>query len=106
MNFFAILWIRFPSCFVYELCLWRVRSRGSMVAEIHGMQGRCGGGYASHITAVAMDRWESILEEVFQGRPFDMLDVALSDTVSKFPVDIQVWISFVHQTRYQHENHC
>lgn len=61
---------------------------------------------ASHITATAMDRWESRLEELFQGRPFDMLDAALSDTVAKFPVDIQVLISSVHQTRYRHENHC
>lgn len=45
---------------------------------------------ASHITPQALDRWEDRLEDVFSGRPFDMLDAALSDTVSKFPVDIQV----------------
>ena len=45
---------------------------------------------ASHITPKALDRWESRLEDLFNGRPFDMLDAALSDTVSKFPVDIQV----------------
>lgn len=39
---------------------------------------------------MALDRWEARLEDVFRGRPFDMLDAALSDTVSKFPVDIQV----------------
>lgn len=50
---------------------------------------------ASHITPSALDRWESRLEELFQGRPFDMLDAALSDTVAKFPVDIQVFIDFV-----------
>ncbi|XP_076887743.1 phytoene synthase 2, chloroplastic-like isoform X2 [Bidens hawaiensis] len=44
---------------------------------------------ASHITPKALDRWESRLEDLFNGRPFDMLDAALSDTVSKFPVDIQ-----------------
>ncbi|XP_030443212.1 phytoene synthase 2, chloroplastic-like [Syzygium oleosum] len=44
---------------------------------------------ASHITPTALDRWESRLEELFQGRPFDMFDAALSDTVAKFPVDIQ-----------------
>jgi phytoene synthase len=47
-----------------------------------------------------MDRWESRLDELFQGRPFDMLDAALSDTVAKFPVDIQVLINLVHQIRY------
>lgn len=45
---------------------------------------------ASHITPQALDRWESRLEDLFQGRPFDMLDAALSDTVTQFPVDIQV----------------
>ncbi|RWW55658.1 hypothetical protein BHE74_00037683 [Ensete ventricosum] len=30
------------------------------------------------------------LEDLFDGRPYDMYDAALSDTVSKFPVDIQV----------------
>lgn len=45
---------------------------------------------ASHITPSALDRWELRLEDLFKGRPFDMLDAALSDTVMKFPVDIQV----------------
>lgn len=45
---------------------------------------------ASHITPKALDRWESRLEDIFRGRPFDMLDAALSDTVTRFPVDIQV----------------
>ena len=45
---------------------------------------------ASHITPTALDRWEQRLTDVFQGRPYDMYDAALSDTVSKYPVDIQV----------------
>lgn len=49
---------------------------------------------ASHITPQALDRWEARLEDIFSGRPFDMLDAALSDTVSRFPVDIQV-VSFI-----------
>lgn len=44
---------------------------------------------ASHITPSALDRWESRLEDLFAGRPYDMFDAALSDTVTKFPVDIQ-----------------
>ncbi|URD84856.1 phytoene synthase [Musa troglodytarum] len=35
---------------------------------------------ASHITPTALDRWESRLEDVFAGCPYDMLDAALSDT--------------------------
>jgi len=45
---------------------------------------------ASRITPTALDRWEDRLEDIFRGQPYDMLDAALADTVSKFPVDIQV----------------
>lgn len=45
---------------------------------------------APHITPTALDRWEARLEDLFNGRPFDMLDAALANTVNKFPVNIQV----------------
>jgi len=45
---------------------------------------------ASHITPAALDRWEQRLTDVFECRPYDMFDAALSHTVSKYPVDIQV----------------
>ena len=45
---------------------------------------------ASYITPTALDRWEKRLEDLFEGCPYDMYDAALADTVSKFPVDIQV----------------
>lgn len=45
---------------------------------------------ASHITPKALDRWEERLTDLFKGRPYDMYDAALSHTVSKYPVDIQV----------------
>lgn len=45
---------------------------------------------SSHITPTALDRWEQRLTDVFEGRPYDMFDAALSHTVSKYPVDIQV----------------
>ena len=54
---------------------------------------------ASHITPSALDRWESRLEDLFQGRPFDMLDAALSDTVAKFPVDIQPFKDMIEGMR-------
>lgn len=44
---------------------------------------------ASRITPTALDRWEDRLEDLFRGQPYDMLDAALADTVTKFPVDIQ-----------------
>ncbi|GAV61747.1 SQS_PSY domain-containing protein [Cephalotus follicularis] len=54
---------------------------------------------ASHITPTALDRWEARLEDLFQGRPFDMLDAALSDTVAKFPVDIQPFKDMIEGMR-------
>ncbi|XP_030521495.1 phytoene synthase 2, chloroplastic-like [Rhodamnia argentea] len=54
---------------------------------------------ASHITPTALDRWGSRLEELFQGRPFDMFDAALSDTVVKFPVDIQPFKDMIEGMR-------
>lgn len=54
---------------------------------------------ASHITPTALDRWESRLEDLFQGRPFDMLDAALADTVAKFPVDIQPFKDMIEGMR-------
>ncbi|XP_071703743.1 phytoene synthase 2, chloroplastic-like [Rutidosis leptorrhynchoides] len=54
---------------------------------------------ASHITPKALDRWESRLEDLFNGRAFDMLDAALSDTVSKFPVDIQPFKDMIEGMR-------
>lgn len=54
---------------------------------------------ASHITPMALDRWESRLEDLFRGQPFDMLDAALSDTVVKFPVDIQPFKDMIEGMR-------
>ncbi|KAF2325706.1 hypothetical protein GH714_033363 [Hevea brasiliensis] len=54
---------------------------------------------ASHITPTALDRWEARLEDLFRGRPFDMLDAALSDTVTKFPVDIQPFKDMIEGMR-------
>ncbi|CAN6572654.1 unnamed protein product [Malus baccata var. baccata] len=54
---------------------------------------------ASHITPTALDRWELRLDDLFQGRPFDMLDAALSDTVTKFPVDIQPFKDMIEGMR-------
>jgi len=44
---------------------------------------------ASKITPKALDRWEERLEALFDGRPYDVLDAALTDTISRFPLHIQ-----------------
>ncbi len=37
----------------------------------------------------ALDRWESRLDALFEGQPYDALDAALADTICRFPVHIQ-----------------
>ncbi|KAL5077663.1 hypothetical protein RYX36_016647 [Vicia faba] len=54
---------------------------------------------ASHITPKALDRWEQRLTDVFEGRPYDMYDAALSDTVTKYPVDIQPFKDMIEGMR-------
>ncbi|CAI5526752.1 unnamed protein product, partial [Closterium sp. Naga37s-1] len=54
---------------------------------------------ASHITPRALDRWEERLDELFQGRPYDMLDAALSDTIQTFPMSIQPYRDMVDGMR-------
>uniref|UniRef100_A0A803QLH3 15-cis-phytoene synthase n=1 Tax=Cannabis sativa TaxID=3483 RepID=A0A803QLH3_CANSA len=54
---------------------------------------------ASHITPKALDRWENRLSDLFEGRPFDMYDAALSHTVSKYPVDIQPFKDMIEGMR-------
>uniref|UniRef100_A0A0D6QTB4 15-cis-phytoene synthase n=1 Tax=Araucaria cunninghamii TaxID=56994 RepID=A0A0D6QTB4_ARACU len=54
---------------------------------------------SSHITPKALDRWEERLEDLFNGHPYDMLDAALSNTVAKFPVDIQPFRDMIEGMR-------
>ncbi|KAM3271513.1 hypothetical protein ACQJBY_041982 [Aegilops geniculata] len=54
---------------------------------------------SSYITPKALDRWEKRLEDLFEGRPYDMYDAALSDTASKFPIDIQPFRDMIEGMR-------
>lgn len=54
---------------------------------------------APHITPAALNRWEQRLEDIFKGRPYDMLDAALADAVAKFPVDIQPFRDMIEGMR-------
>ncbi|KAL8122033.1 hypothetical protein AgCh_018679 [Apium graveolens] len=44
---------------------------------------------AAYMSSSVLDRWEERLYDIFNGRPFDMLDAALADTVQNFPLDIK-----------------
>ncbi|KAI5059028.1 hypothetical protein GOP47_0025347 [Adiantum capillus-veneris] len=54
---------------------------------------------APHITPAALNRWEQRLEDLFRGRPYDMLDAALADTVAMFPIDIQPFRDMIEGMR-------
>lgn len=45
---------------------------------------------AVHMSYEVLERWEERLHDIFDGRPYDMLDAALTDTVFNFPLDIKV----------------
>ncbi|GKV21768.1 hypothetical protein SLEP1_g31716 [Rubroshorea leprosula] len=63
---------------------------------------------ATYISTSVLDRWEERLHDIFNGRPYDMLDAALTDAVFKFPLDIKPfrdmieWMRMdIHKRRYQ-----
>lgn len=47
------------------------------------------GPQACYTTQETLDRWEQQLEAVFAGQPADSYDIALVDTLERFPLDIQ-----------------
>ncbi len=47
----------------------------------------------------ALDRWEERLEALFEGRPYDELDAALTDTCSRFPLHIQPFRDMIEGMR-------
>ncbi|TMW90584.1 hypothetical protein EJD97_015502 [Solanum chilense] len=44
---------------------------------------------ADYMNNSVLDRWEQRLEDIFNNKPYDMLDAALTDTICKFPLDIK-----------------
>jgi phytoene synthase len=63
---------------------------------------------AAFTTEETLDQWERHLETVFSGTPVDDLDVALVDTLKRFPVNIQPFRDMIegqrmdlYRSRYQ-----
>ncbi|KAI3716510.1 hypothetical protein L1987_67432 [Smallanthus sonchifolius] len=54
---------------------------------------------AIHMSDAVLDRWEERLHDLFNGRPFDMLDAALTHTVQKFPLDIKPFRDMIEGMR-------
>lgn len=54
-----------------------------------------------------LDRWEANLESIFAGNPIDEMDVAMVDTLERFPLDLQPFRDMIagqrmdlHRSRY------
>ncbi|XP_050216095.1 phytoene synthase 2, chloroplastic-like [Mercurialis annua] len=54
---------------------------------------------ADYMSSSVLDRWEERLHDIFDGRPYDMLDAALTDTVFKFPLDIKAFKDMIEGMR-------
>ncbi|XP_027119230.2 phytoene synthase 2, chloroplastic-like [Coffea arabica] len=57
------------------------------------------GPIAVYLSSAALDRWEKRTEDIFNGRPYDLLDSALTDTVYKFPLDIKPFKDMIEGMR-------
>ncbi|CAN1335860.1 Phytoene synthase 2, chloroplastic (Fragment) [Linum perenne] len=49
--------------------------------------------------STVLERWEERLEDIFNGRPYDLLDAALTDTISRFPLDIKPFRDMIQGMR-------
>jgi phytoene synthase len=63
---------------------------------------------ASFTTPETLERWEEHLESVFAGHPLDAPDVALLDTIERYPINIQPFRDMIagqrmdlHRSRYE-----
>ncbi|XP_050369535.1 phytoene synthase 2, chloroplastic-like [Argentina anserina] len=54
---------------------------------------------SGHMNSEVLDRWEERLEDLFEGRPYDMLDAALTHTVLSFPLDIKPFRDMIEGMR-------
>ncbi|CAK9180141.1 unnamed protein product [Ilex paraguariensis] len=54
---------------------------------------------AVYMSSAVLERWEGRLHDIFDGRPFDLLDAALTDTVYKFPIDIKPFKGMIEGMR-------
>ncbi|KAM6554930.1 hypothetical protein CsatB_015692 [Cannabis sativa] len=54
---------------------------------------------AVYMSSEVLDRWEKRLQDIFDGRPYDVLDAALTDTIFKFPLDIKPFRDMIEGMR-------
>ncbi|XP_009757228.1 phytoene synthase 2, chloroplastic-like [Nicotiana sylvestris] len=54
---------------------------------------------ADYMNNTVLDGWEERLEDIFNCRPYDILDSALTDTISNFPLDIKPFKDMIEGMR-------
>ncbi|XVE78763.1 hypothetical protein DITRI_Ditri14bG0004000 [Diplodiscus trichospermus] len=54
---------------------------------------------ADYLSCSVLERWEERLQDIFEGRPYCMLDAALSDTVFNFSLDIKPFRDMIEGMR-------
>ncbi|XP_047308854.1 phytoene synthase 2, chloroplastic-like [Impatiens glandulifera] len=54
---------------------------------------------AIYMGSTVLDQWEERLQDIFDGKPYDILDAALTDTVHKFPLDIKPFRDMIEGMR-------
>ncbi|CAK7339137.1 unnamed protein product [Dovyalis caffra] len=73
--------------------IWAIYAWGSRTDEL------VDGPKAAYMSPNALDCWEERLQDIFDGRPYDKLDAALTDTVSKFSLDIKPFKDMIEGMR-------
>ncbi|KAJ6944702.1 hypothetical protein NC652_009910 [Populus alba x Populus x berolinensis] len=66
-----------------QKAIWAIYAWGTRMDEM------VDGPNTVYMATSFLDRWEERLQDIFDGRPYDMLDAALTDTVSNFCLDIK-----------------
>ncbi|XP_062079973.1 phytoene synthase 2, chloroplastic-like [Humulus lupulus] len=73
--------------------IWAIYAWGARTDEL------VDGPNAEYMSSEVLDRWGERLRDNFEGRPHDILDAALVDTIFKFPLDIQPFIDMIEGMR-------
>lgn len=76
-----------------QKAIWAIYAWGSRMDEM------VDGPNAVYMGTSFLDRWEKRLQDIFDGRPYDMLDAALTDTVSNFCLDIKPFKEMIEGMR-------
>ncbi|KAJ6704677.1 PHYTOENE SYNTHASE CHLOROPLASTIC [Salix purpurea] len=76
-----------------QKAIWAIYAWGTRIDEM------VDGPNAVYMSKSFLDRWEERLEDIFDGRPYDILDAALTDTVSNFCLDIKSFKEMIEGMR-------